>query len=56
MLRVETVMQEPNGDKYAYLLWATEDTNGKKVTSKAPLRAVYVAAPQAMLRFYEEHL
>ena len=56
LLKVETVMQEADGRRWAYLLWANEDEKGKKVTTKALLESVNVAAPQAMLKFYEEHL
>ena len=56
LLKVETVMVEEDGTKWAYLLWAIEDDSGKKVTTRARLSSVAIAAPQAMLRFYESHL
>ena len=56
LLKVETVMVEGDGSKWAYLLWAHEDDDGKKITTKARLASVYTAAPQTMLRFYESHL
>ena len=56
LLKIETVMVEADGSKWAYLLWAAEDDEGKNVTTRALLPSVYVAAPQAMLKFYESHL
>ncbi|MCJ1328697.1 hypothetical protein MMC10_005374 [Thelotrema lepadinum] len=53
---VETIEVEENGSKWAFIQWVAEDEHGKKRTSRAPLKAVYTAAPQAMLRFYESHL
>ncbi|KAI4150430.1 MAG: hypothetical protein LQ340_004079 [Diploschistes diacapsis] len=53
---IETIEVEENGTRWAFLLWAIEDENGRKRTTKANLQSVYIAAPQAMLRFYENHL
>ena len=49
-------MVESDGRKWAYLHWAVEDEEGKKITTRALLQSVYLAAPQAMLKFYESHL
>ena len=48
IVSVETIEADENGQKWAFLLWAAEDSNGKKRTSKAMLASVYKAAPQAV--------
>ena len=48
IVSIETIEVEENGTKWAFLLWSVEDENGKKRTSKAHLKSVYTAAPQAV--------
>ena len=55
VVAVETI--EAEGDeKWAFLRWAIEDEEGNQRRTKARLSTVYLACPQAMLRFYEAHL
>ena len=48
IVSIETIEVEENGSKWAFLLWSIEDDYGKKRTSKALLKSVYTAAPQAV--------
>ncbi|MCJ1406276.1 hypothetical protein MMC19_000341, partial [Ptychographa xylographoides] len=56
VLAVQTIEGNDDGTKWAYLMWADEDTEGKKRQTKALLSTCYIACPQIMLKFFEAHL
>lgn len=56
LIAVETIEPDEDGNHWAYLRWSILDKNGKHRHTKHPLSAVYKAAPQIMLKFYEKHL
>ena len=56
LLAVETIEPDAEGTHWAYLRWSILDRNGRNRHTKHPLAAVYKAAPQIMLKFYEKHL
>ena len=53
---IDTVERDPDGQLWAYLVWSVKTEDGRYRRSKAKLEAVYKAAPQKMLQFYENHL
>ncbi|KAG7006244.1 hypothetical protein G7Y79_00015g038340 [Physcia stellaris] len=54
--KVDTIEQDDANERWAYLCWNDKNSDGRFYRSKAKLPTVYTAAPQAMLRFYEQHL
>ena len=46
VLAVQTIEGNDDGTKWAYLMWADEDTEGKKRQTKALLSTCYIACPQ----------
>ena len=48
LLKVEALESDDDGTKWAFVLWAIEDENGRKRTSKVLLDSVSIAAPQAV--------
>lgn len=46
VLSVQTIEGNDDGTKWAYLIWADEDSNGKKRQTKALLTTCYLACPQ----------
>lgn len=56
LIAVETIEPDEDGNHWAYLRWSILDKHGKHRHTKHPLAAVYKAAPQVMLKFYEKHL
>ena len=53
---IDTVEREENGQLWAYLVWGEKTEGGRFRRSKAKMEVVYTAAPQKMLKFYEQHL
>lgn len=54
--KVDTIEQDEGGDRWVYLCWNDKNADGRFYRSKAKPSAVYKAAPQKMLYFYEQHL
>ena len=53
---IDTVERDEGGQLWAYLVWSERTEEGRYRRSKAKMQAVYKAAPQKMLQFYENHL
>ena len=53
---IETIEADDSGVKYAMLRWTAKDEHGRWRSVRAKLSTVYIACPQQMLRFYENHL
>lgn len=47
-LQVTTLSADPDGTKWAFVLWSVEDERGEKRKGKVLLDSVSVAAPQAV--------
>ena len=56
VVAIETIEGSEGDEKYAWLRWTSKDENDKWRGSKAKLSTVYIACPQRMLKFYENHL
>ncbi|KAL8818775.1 MAG: hypothetical protein Q9191_007865 [Dirinaria sp. TL-2023a] len=54
--KVDTIEQDEGGDRWVYLCWNDKNADGRFYRTKAKPSAVYKAAPQKMLYFYEQHL
>ena len=53
---IETIEADDSGVKFAMLKWTAKDEQGRWRSVRAKLSTVYIACPQQMLRFYENHL
>ncbi|KAL8672855.1 MAG: hypothetical protein Q9168_002693 [Polycauliona sp. 1 TL-2023] len=56
VMNVDTIEKNDNGELWAFLVWNEKNEDDRFNRSKAKLATCNKACPQAMLRFYEQHV